>query len=191
MTSEQSEVYWQSEYPAVPPLSDLFRNKLTDTWFRVHSLPESKRYPSNTVDLAILLHRQNTLITDLLGTRPQLLLVTGEYDFASVANKKGLFSPEGSIQDLAFTELKPFILNQLEPDPRIPDGYAIGDLYRIVFVRIDWQPEKWNSILEEIAQGELRAFFISVANKYLIAPYDGGVDVIVKSTPTRNFYKKI
>ena len=53
-----------------------------------------------------------------------------------------------------------------------------------------WQSNKFDSILKDIADDQLRAFFISEEKKLIIAPYDGGVDLILKDTETRNIYKR-
>ncbi len=44
-------------------------------------------------------------------------------------------------------------------------------------------------LLKEIAEYELRAYFISIAKECIIAPYDGGMDIILKDTATRDRYK--
>jgi hypothetical protein len=36
----------------------------------------------------------------------------------------------------------------------------------------------------------LRAFFVSVNKKLVIASYDGGIDFILKDIETRDFYKQ-
>jgi hypothetical protein len=189
MRAEQFDKFWHSTYPATVPLSELFRIEYADRWFRIHSLPESKRYPESALDFSILLYRQNTLIADLLGNKSDLLLVTGEYDFEPDKYKNWQFSPEGSIKNLAFTELKPVELDKLEPDPRTPDENKAGELYRLVLAEIDWQFGAWDMLLKEIAEYELRAYFISIAKECIIAPYDGGMDIILKDTATRDRYK--
>ncbi|MGI4884275.1 MAG: DUF3885 domain-containing protein [Janthinobacterium lividum] len=189
MTAEQFEEFWHLTYPATVPLSELFRIGYPDRWLRIHSLPNSKRYPETALDFSILLHRQNTLITDLLDSELALLLITGEYDFEPNKYKKWQFSPEGSIKNLGFIELKPVELDKLEPDPRTPDENKNGELYRLVLAEVDWQPGVWNLLLKEIAQCEMRAYFISVIKECIIVPYDGGMDIIFKDEATRNYYK--
>lgn len=44
----------------------------------------------------------------------------------------------------------------------------------------------WNELLMGIANWELSAFFVALDGQVIIAPYDGGVDVILKDEPTRD-----
>lgn len=39
----------------------------TQFWFRIHSLPESKRYADTTEEYELLLNRHNEIITDCFG----------------------------------------------------------------------------------------------------------------------------
>ncbi|MDJ1503014.1 DUF3885 domain-containing protein [Xanthocytophaga agilis] len=69
MTKEQFTIFWSSTFPDTLPISHYFKYDYSDRWFRIHSLPESKRYADNEEEWNILLHRQNTIISDLLGGR--------------------------------------------------------------------------------------------------------------------------
>ena len=67
MTKEQFEKFWISTFPDTLPISHLFKFDYKDRWFRIHSLPKSKRYADNENEWEILLSRQNQIINDLLG----------------------------------------------------------------------------------------------------------------------------
>ncbi len=59
-----------------------------------------------------------------------------------------------------------------------------------IFVKTEkWKKESRNEILKAIADDEIRAMFVSPSKKCVIAPYDGGVDVIVDSTQKRDRLK--
>ena len=63
-------------------------------------------------------------------------------------------------------------------------------MYFIIFVKTEkWKKESRNEILKAIADDEIRAMFVSPSKKCVIAPYDGGVDVIVDSTQKRDRLK--
>lgn len=188
MTPSQFEGIWTSKYPLTPPIAYLLRDAYPERWFRIHSLPESKRYPEDESDWSILLDRQNSLISDLLGNNSDVLLVAGEYDFDSNNGHVWEFSPVDSIHHLPFTELKPVPLETLNTERNLNE-FKPGEFYRLVFSTIHWQSSTWDKLLKEIAYDELRAFFISIANELIIAPYDGGIDIILKDEPTRNIYK--
>jgi len=44
--------------------------------------------------------------------------------------------------------------------------------------------------LRDIADDRLRTFFISSGNQAIAAPYDGGIDFILKDIETKDFYKE-
>ena len=97
MTASQFKEIWTSKYNLTPPISYHLRYAFPERWFRIHSLPESKRYPENDSEWGILLNRQNSLIGDLLGKDSDILVVTGEYDINSNGEHKWTFSPIESV----------------------------------------------------------------------------------------------
>ena len=188
MTASQFEEIWTSRYALTPPISYLLRDAYPARWFRIHTLPASKRYPSNDSEWNIVLDRQNALISDLLGNNFDVLVVTGEYDLNSSGKRKWTFSPVKALDQLIFIELQPVPLETLNNE-RVHDEYKPNDTYRAVFSELYWQPSSWDRLLIAIGNDELSAFFISITNELIIAPYDGGVDIILKDEDTRNFYK--
>lgn len=188
MTADQFDKFWTSNYALTPPIPYLFRKAYPERWLRIHSLPESIRNPRTSSEWSILLNRQNTLITDLLGAHPAILLVTGEYVIGAETTHQWPILPTHSIQHVVVTKLKPIQLETLNNETT-PDAYKPGDVYKPVFSELDWQSSTWNELLKEIAEEKLDAFFVSIANKLIIAPYDGGVDIILKDKPTQDAYK--
>jgi hypothetical protein len=45
------------KFREIYPVSLIMRKAISDFWFRIHSLPESKRYPENEADWEILFER--------------------------------------------------------------------------------------------------------------------------------------
>ncbi len=76
MTKEEFNKFRSLAYPNTPPISHRFKDDYNDRWFRIHSLPNSKRYPDTENERNILLMRQNDIITELLGSKAKVLLVT-------------------------------------------------------------------------------------------------------------------
>jgi hypothetical protein len=184
MTAEEFEKKWAIDYPETIPIQHYFKHDYNDRWFRIHSLPESKRYAENDSEWAILLHRQNKIISDLLGDDSNFLLVTGEHSFEGHLELHPL-SEVNSIAQISFTSLDTIDLNQLSPGE-----YEIGQVYKPMFSAQIWNTNKFDDILKDIAEERLRAFFLSIDKGLIIAPYDGGVDIICKDTKTRNIYKE-
>jgi hypothetical protein len=183
MTNEDFKKLWTSRYPDSVPISFTFRHDYPDRWFRIHSLPESKRYPDNEDEWTILLHRQNTVITDILGKDSKLLILTGNYHFEGHTELHPIDDVD-SIKEFSFNKLDNIDLHKLSPDE-----YDRGQVFRPIFCDATWSPRKFDNILRDIAQDSVRVFFVSVDSDTLIIPYDGGVDLILKDKPTRDKYK--
>jgi hypothetical protein len=184
MTAEQFNKFWTSAYPGTVPISHHFKHDYEDRWFRIHSLPESKRYADNEKEWEILLDRQNKIITDILGDCANVLLVTGDY--SSEGNTESS-SPEATraLAGIVFIPLDPIDLNKLNEE-----DYDAGQLYQLMFSEQIWQPHKFDALLKAVADDQLRFFFISIENRCIIAPYDGGIDFILKDQETKNMYKE-
>ncbi|MFD6971116.1 hypothetical protein [Streptomyces sp. NPDC059949] len=52
---------------AGPPEAHQFKHAYADRWVRFHSLPESKRYPEDETEYAIVLDRYNTVLDELFA----------------------------------------------------------------------------------------------------------------------------
>ncbi len=182
MTATEFEQYWASGYGSTPPISFLFKWDFSERWVRIHSLPESQRYAASDADWKELLHRQNTMLTDLIGSNAPMLLVTGEFTDTSAPVPTEL-SPY--LSDFSFTTTSPIQLNSLGTD-----HFGEDTQYYPMFLESTWQSGKYDALLRAIAEDNLRAFFISMEYPCIIAPYDGGVDIILKDSATRDVVRE-
>ena len=183
MIKEDFQQLWALNYPDTVPISYLFKHDYSDRWFRIHSLPESKRYPGNEDEWEILLTRQNEIITDLFGVDTPILLITGEYSWdeqrtTHITDEEEVFKP------FAFIKLDSIDLFQIDPEQ-----YSETDTYRLAFAKTVWRPNEHDDILKEIAVDSIRAFFVSFDKNIIVAPYDGGVDFVLKDSLTKENYK--
>jgi hypothetical protein len=156
---------WQRAYPETPPITYHFKWNLSKRWVRIYSLPEGQRYPNDKADWHHLLVRQNAVIDYLV--------------------------PQGQpIQ---------FVWNWLGRDSHIFKSYDLVRLGVFCDVRAETEYESWllndrwasgafNIFLTLIADEAMRAFII--APDCLIAPYDGGMDVILKDPNTAHAFKR-
>ncbi len=182
MTKEQFNTFWSSTYPGTIPISHYFKHDYADRWFRIHSLPESKRYAETEEEWEMLLHRQNTIITDLLGNS-NFLLVTGDYSWDDHTELHPLDEIK-SIAEIPFVLLDPIDLHKLRPEEYEPKQF-----YTPQFSEQTWQATKFDNLLKDIAKDRVRAFFISRENNCIVAPYDGGIDIVLKDIETRTNYE--
>ena len=184
MTAEQFNTFWALNFAETIPIQHYFKQEYTDRWFRIHSLPESKRYADNEQEWNILLDRQNRIITDLFGDNTKLLLVTGDYNY-NPPHDSHITKVENAFKKYSFTGLDEIDLHKLSPNE-----YDESQTYRPAFSEIIWNTKGHDPLLIEIANGVVRAFFVSFDGKIIIAPYDGGIDFILKDTKTRDIYKQ-
>ena len=145
MTKKDFKQFWAANYPNAQPIPYEFKREMTHRWFRIHSLPLSKRYAETSDEYDIILERQNELITNLFGENQPFLLVNVTWNKEKVVNT---------------------------PSEKT------------------WKSQDFDAILKEMADDEVRYFFVGQIQNCLIAPYDGGVDIILKDTETRDFYKE-
>jgi len=183
MTKEDFQKLWTLNYPDTVPISYLFKHDYSERWFRIHSLPESKRYPEDESEWQILLSRQNEIITDLFGLETPILIVTGEYNWGDnrqihITDEEEMFKP------FSFVPLDNIELNKIDSEQ-----YDEPDIYRPAFAQTIWKPKYHDKLLREIANDNIRAFFISFDKNVIVASYDGGVDFVLKDISTKENYK--
>jgi|SRR5690554_559389 len=183
MTKEEFNKSWTTSYPDIIPISHFFRHDYTNRWFRIHSLPESKRYAENDKKWDILLTRQNQIINDLFSDNVKVFLVTGEYNWdertAFITDEEKVFKPYSFLR---LDNIDLFEINSNEYDKE--------DIYRPAFAETTWTVNSHDNLLKAIAKDRTRAFFVSFDKNIIIAPYDGGVDFILKDNQTRDNYKE-
>jgi hypothetical protein len=183
MTKEDFQNLWTLKYPDTVPISYLFKHNYSDRWFRIHSLPESKRYADNENEWEMLLSRQNEIITDLFGLEAPILIVTGEYNWED--NRQIHVTDEQEIlKHFSFVRLDNIELYKIDSEQ-----YDEPDIYRPAFAQAIWKPNYHDKLLREIANDNTRAFFISFDKNVIVAPYDGGVDFVLKDILTKENYK--
>jgi hypothetical protein len=183
MTREQFKSLWATRYSKTIPISHFFRHDYSNRWFRIHSLPESKRYPENDAEWRILLSRQNSIITDILGDNSKIVMVTGKYyqegqgDLDSIND----FNP---MKQFAFVQMADIDLHKLRPKE-----HEQGEMYRPMFCESVWIRDDHDTLLRDIAKDSVRIFFVALKHDTVAAPYDGGIDFILKDSEMRDKYK--
>ena len=184
MTTEQFSTLWKTSYPDTVPIPRFFRHAYPDRWFRIQSLPDSKRFAESPEEWELLLKRHNTILTDLIGERAPMLMVSGEYYFKGITDADPLKVAECA-RHISFVKLDPIDLHKLKPDK-----YLKGEMYKTMFSEQRFDGPAFEPILRSIAEEELIAYFISVGKDCLVSPCDGGMDIIVKDAATRDTYRE-
>jgi hypothetical protein len=164
-SKESFLVYWNELYPETPPINYFFKERLQKRWLRIHSLPESKRYAGTKEEWDILLHRQNTIISDLIGEDAAIKVVINFIEIDNYLFKSFDFVNIGVFKDM-----------------------ERETVFQSFLFETTWQKNTLNPLLIMIAEDEMRAFII--AEDCLIAPYDGGMDIVFKDGYTKGLYKE-
>jgi hypothetical protein len=156
--------FWNKKFPGTSPINYLFDQTLNNRWFRIHSLPESKRYAQNDTEYQIIFDRQNMLIADLIANNEKIKIVINFIEINSPLFEKYNLSNIGV-----------FVDNEGET------------VYQSFIFEIKWQKNIINDVLKAIADDQIRAYIIG--KNSLISPYDGGMNIYLKDTETRDYYK--
>lgn len=179
MPDEAFLTFWRSHYGDCPPVGFLLRESFPTRWFRIHSLPEAKRYAETARELVTVLTRQNTIASDLLGADSPAVLV------ASPSHTPVLVRPARGERQFSRLPLEPLmILTEGDVDGKTPWSIPLSS------VRIHWQAGALDDVLADVANDLLKPFaVVSSTTARVFAPYDGGADLILASEAERDEFR--
>jgi hypothetical protein len=185
MNKVQFQDFWAKNFPETPPINHLFKHHLKERWLRIHSLPDAKRYAETPEEWAILLERQNTLFADLMPNNAKICIVSGIYSNADKVLEKDVFDTLPYSKILKFKELDVLDFHAISGD-----WFDEGMKFTPCFTEEIYAPHKFDSILKSIANDEWRLFFLDPKTRTIIAPYDGGVDIIFGEKHPLSIFKE-
>lgn len=183
MDANQFRHFWQQHFSECLPVSYLFRDCLAERWFRFHSLPESKRYAENETEVTELLRRQNTVLLDVIGTNDDCVLVSGNHSSSSPLVEQCPALSLFEFQDFVTLSKQDFDPIDLEPDEEPVYLSLFCGTHKLTRGSLD-------EVLLCVADWKIVNFFVvSCERERIFAPYDGGVDVILKDAEERDEFK--
>jgi hypothetical protein len=196
------QLAWRKFHPVSPPVGHALKWAETEHWLRFHSLPQSKRYAENEGEVTEILHRMTTLGDEVLGGGAQVLLI--------LANPEPFpYEPKGiELVDLDVTD--PEAAQGIREvnarwEKRIRELIDENGLkwsftfpfpddecdYQIFATTVTWRGDHYRSLLQHIADDQTDGFvWMSLKTGDIFAPYDGGVDLIVRDAPQRERLKR-
>lgn len=154
MTVKEFEKFWEFNYRDCPMIGYLLRKSFHDRWFRIHSLPESRRYPKNKKHWNIILRRHNKIITDIVGSESKVILITGSYYIHE--NSIFLDEHQNFFKPYNLIEIGNVDLHKLDPV-----NYDSGQIFKPLFTEVIWNANEYDSILTAVAEDEIRFILIS------------------------------
>jgi hypothetical protein len=171
--------YWAGEYPACPPIGFLLRAKYNDKWFRIHSLPGSKRYPENDAEMRDVLHRHNAVLDALLRPDGAFVLLTTDYSNEPTPVLPRLLRTDSTLNlssTFAFTA----------------SSDAGSPFWHFFVTALKWHRGCLDAVLAQVATDAIADILvIGQEQKCVYHPYDGGGDIIVRSDEGRTTLKQM
>lgn len=184
--TEPFEQQWNDHFPNKVPIPYVFKFYFSESWFRIHSLPESKRYADTQNEELLLLDRQNQIITDCFGLHTAVYLVTGNHiipDYCIVE--------ADSREIISYNLIEAPSINPHQIDPEYFDDSDENDgCFMPLYAQVIWEPKKHDDLLLKIANDEIKAFLISFEKNIIVAPYDGGIDFIIHDEALKQHLKE-
>ncbi len=168
--------WWTARFGETAPFGYRLRVAFAERWFRIHSLPASKRYPEGAEEQNLLLTRHDAVARSVLPGRCKL--VTATYELAVVGARAEL--------DGFGTRVFECVASYRDPGDREGFGDDVEVSFEVSFwaAEVEWELSADRSLLLAIAMDEARALWVADSTGEVFAPYDGGADIIT-SDPTR------
>ncbi|WP_316520150.1 DUF3885 domain-containing protein [Kitasatospora brasiliensis] len=162
---------WERRWPDTEPVGYELGRDERDTWVRFHSLPESKRYPDDEREYAIVLERHNTVLDELFTGSEVHVMVPRWSD-----------RPSAPRMHWDTRHWRSWLCDE---DPEFP-------YYCHVFVeRRPWRRGSLDRLLRRVADDREGGVIIAGAGlRRLYHPYDGGADVYLTTAEERDRLKE-
>lgn len=168
---------WSRQWPAIEPLSEYIRYSYPSKHVRFYTLPDGKRYADNEVEVEIILSRHNALLEDLAGRFGKEIIVVVPSDISS--------TNAAPVLDIAgVDDLNLWKVVGVDPTEKDPIMKAYRQLY---FKSMTWDEGIFNELLREVSEERVWGVIIAFKDlEVLYCPYDGGIDILFKSSKEKD-----
>lgn len=170
---------WRDRFGDCPPAGYWCRDAFPELWFRIHSLPGSKRYPSAPSEYAELLRRHNAVATSILGE--------GEACFVYARFISDTAEPSGAPERV--DHLRQPLLWQ--PNLSVVEDDEVPAWLHFAAARIEWASSRFDTSICAVAdEASSPLLFFNAVRQTIYAPYDGGADLFLSSSQDRDAAKR-
>lgn len=178
MLSEEINGFWAEEFGDALPVASALKWKFQERWFRIHTLPKSKRYPDSESEYEEIFSRHNTVLEDLFDSEEKFILAST--------------SCSGDAEPIRSPKIEEMGLQQNFWQSIQVDEEAPGETHCHVFIDfVRWKVGLLDALFRLVADDEIsEVMLISVEGNFVYHPYDGGADLILKDSITRDRYKQ-
>jgi len=144
------------------PIAHFMRRAFPEYWLRIHSLPESKRYPENEAERQIVFDRSARFGSALLGQSAPCIIIQSRI----------VGFPRDS-EIMPNFDWKPIHrIGDANPDQELDD-----EIWNSWMAHTVWEPNVFRSLLLQIADDKkAHIAFLSEQTDCVFIPYDGGSD---------------
>lgn len=165
---------WDLGWSDISPASNRLRGAHPERWIRFHSLPGSKRYADTDAEYDTILQRHRAVLEEL-GAEGTLFLISARFAVDNFAAE--LWAGGNDHPRARYWRTVP------------PDEWADAPMHVFVSV-VDSSSDELDTFLLAVADELVVEAIVGPADlAWLYHPYDGGADVIARSTEERDRLK--
>jgi len=176
--------HWARWYPDAPPVGFLLSMAYPDRGFRVHTYPDSRRWPRSADDYRELVALHNPLASDVLGPPPHALILLDECARWQTGETARLVGSSAAELPL----LAPLPDHLCDPD----HDDSQFEVPMCLFGReIVWQSGSFDHFIRAVADDAAMGLMFSLSTGHVYAPYDGGADVFFPTAEARNTVREM
>ena len=173
---------WNVSFPNSYPINYKLKNLFPDRWFRIHSLPNAKRFAKTAEEVKEVKNRQNKLIDGLIGNNKQYFFLISSYE----AVPKFPTGYDELIKISDFVQLESLPLHEIFPEEYDEPIYLCLAVKQKI-----WVKNSLDKVLISVSRDEVEnVLLIDFDNSCVICPYDGGMDLILKNETMRDLYSR-
>jgi|GEM_PF-6720188 hypothetical protein len=172
---------WNNNFPSALTYGLQLRDQYKEHWLRIHTLPNSKRYPDKSNHYKEILKRHDELMNDLFKPNSTLAVVTFGYSETCIPVKPK--EMDFISKDLSYLYSTPYEIDEENPTFNI---YWHGWFY---FEQVT--EKKFDVILHKVIDNAIQnVYFVDPLCKNIYHPYDGGADIIFSENQNVKIWKE-
>ncbi len=143
---------------------------------RFHSLPGSKRYAEGEAEYATIAHRFNAILGDVANGHERVALLTTGYSATEAP-------PIRSYPELDALDSRALPWRTFQYDEN-------GGFCHVFASEWIWSPGIFDDLVRIVADDVIRdVLVVALDGRWLVHPYDGGIDLITEESSTRDAIK--
>jgi hypothetical protein len=169
---------WSIRFPNCEAIAHHLPIVFPDRWVRFHSLPNSKRYPENELEQAMVIDRHNCILSDLCPPEEMVVLLTTAWSNTAEPVRCQ------AVQDNWDAPALPWRTIAMHEQP---DKFPKPTFWHIFVSTHQWCPGVFDPLVRLVAADVLANVMIASPDcRWLLHPYDGGMDALVESQAERD-----